>query len=133
MTLARLASGIPLAAVMVMVLMGTVAQAGCTYGCDAYLSPSFRIEVFDARTRQAAAAGATISVVGRDFADSVTYGPAPSENSKRYLIWENDAEAGLYIITVQKSGYETWTRLVQLKGDKCHVSPIALDVELRPL
>ena len=113
--------------------MGAVAPSGCGYGCDDYLAPSFTIEVLDARTRQPTAAGATISITGRDFADSVRYDTAASENTKRYVVYESEAEAGLYVIVVRKEGYETWTRPVQLTGDKCHVRPMAIDVELEPL
>lgn len=114
-------------------IAGAVSPSACAYGCDDYLGPALTIEIVDSRTRQPVAAGSTIAVVGRTFTDTVAYGSNASENSRRYVVDENEMDAGLYLVLVRKPGHETWSRPVQVTTNRCHVRPVALEVELRAM
>ena len=120
----RTLAGVAYSLVMFVTSVGTTA---C--GCDAYATPSIDVTIVDAKTGAPAAAGATITLAGPTYSDSVTFG---ATEERHYIAWESEAGHGAYVITVRKTGYQTWQRaaLVWEDGPCDHPRTVRLTAAL---
>lgn len=91
--------------------------------------PGIVVEVRDAVTAAAIADGARLIVRDGRYAESVDGPPIPG---LPYLEAARE-RPGTYIVTVQKAGYEEWTRFrIWARDDGCHVSTVQLRALLQP-
>jgi hypothetical protein len=87
------------------------------------------VEVRDAVTHEAIADGARLIVRDDDYVETVEGPPVPG---LPYLQAAGE-RAGVYSVTVQKTGYQDWTRApVWVRDDGCHVSTVRLRAQLQP-
>jgi hypothetical protein len=116
-----------------------VLAAGALTGCElpfvgGVCTADFRfgvvVEVRDAVTGAPAADGARLTVRDGEYVET-TEARVPSPDA---LFLQGAGErAGTYDVTVQKSGYQDWTRTgVRVREDECHVIPVQLDARLQP-
>jgi hypothetical protein len=113
-------------------LAAAVLVTGCnpfTGACTTDYRWGIVVDVHDAVTGEPAAFGSRLTVRDRDYVETVDGPPLPE-----YAFLRAAGERpGRYEVTVQKPGYQDWTRgLVWVRHDGCHVVPVRLDARLQP-
>lgn len=101
--------------------------AGCgiftgPVACTDEYVPGITVDVRDSQSGAQITDG--VRVIARDgaFADT-------AENSHLAVAFER---AGTYTVTVEKDGYQTWSRSgVRVSRDECHVRTVALTAQLQ--
>lgn len=99
--------------------------------CDASLRSGINIAVVDSLTGAGLLAGATIRAVDGPFRDSliIAANRADLNSVALGLVWER---AGTYVVSVQRVGYQTWTRSnIEVTRGTCHVLPVNLTARLQ--
>jgi hypothetical protein len=103
--------------------------------CTASLEPAIVVEVRDARTGAALAAGARGAVRDGTFVDSLTpYQSATADPRDMYSRRAANERPGVYAVEVRQSGYRPWdTSGVRVPRDVCHVRTQRLRALLAPV
>ncbi len=95
--------------------------------CTLEARSAVTVELHDARTGAALTGPATVVARAGSYADTASI---PEDMSSTGLAYER---AGLYEVTVRKSGYRDWTRQdVAVTRDECHVRTVQLRADLEP-
>lgn len=110
-----------------------VVSAGCnpfSTACTEELRHGINVEVRDAVSGAPAAAGARLTIREGDYVETMD-GPAVPE---LVLLFGAGERAGSYTVTVQKAGYQEWTRRnVIVRDGGCHVLSVRLEARLQPV
>jgi hypothetical protein len=102
--------------------------------CTASVEPAIVVEIRDARTGAAIAAGAYGAVRDDEYLDSLrpyaSHGPT---NASLYSRRAADERVGVYAVEVRHAGYRPWTAVpVRVTRDECHVRTQTLRAALVP-
>lgn len=97
--------------------------------CTQELRPGLVVEVRDAGTGAPAADGARLIARDGDYVETVEGPPVPGMT----FLQAAGERAGKYTVTIQKAGYQDWTRSnIWVRDDGCHVSTARLEARLQP-
>lgn len=98
--------------------------------CDTSIQPSIVVEIRDAETGAAAAAGATAVAVSGS--DRLTLEPYAMDPDGVLLSLATPGErAGNFTVRVTKAGYAAWEREdVRIRDRGCHTNQAVLDARL---
>ena len=123
MKTARVLFGARVTNAVVLCLIGC--SAAPVYECTDELEPSLAVDVVDAQSGLAAAAGAIVVVTGDTVRDSVTAPSTPDTLRTAAFWYENKVPGGTYALSVRKPGYADWSRTdVVIAANHCHVSQL---------
>jgi hypothetical protein len=114
-----------------LIFAAAVPVAGCNLStaCTLDSRPGIVVEVRDAVTAAAIADGARLIVRDGDYVETVE---GPPIAGLPYLEAARE-RPGMYDVTVQKAGYEEWTRSrIWARDGGCHVSTVRLQATLQP-
>lgn len=108
-----------------------VTGCGFLVDCDTGIAPAVIVQIRDAVTGAPAAAGARGIVRDGTYSDSL-YLYQFHEGVPSSLAGA-DERPGTYTVTLEKSGYETWTASgIRVADSNCHVQTVSLTAELTP-
>jgi len=115
----------------------TLSLAGCRLFdqrmCTAILISGLSVQVRDSVTGALAASGAKLVARSGTYADSMSY-PAGHPEMDAWTLVGAGEHAGLFSVTVTKSGYRDWTKSdVRVTAGECHVNTVGLIALLQPL
>ena len=113
-----------------------VGAAAIIAGCNPFPGPcttdirwGIVVEVRDAVTSGPAADGARLIAREGDYVEIVEGPPVPGMT----FLQAAAERAGKYTVTVQKAGYQDWTRdNIWVRASDCHVSTARLEARLQP-
>lgn len=83
--------------------------AGCGMSSETSFVPAIVVEIYDARTGEPAAYGATVIARDGSYADTVK-GSDFAHPGGQISVFVADDRPGTYDVTVTKPGYEIWRR-----------------------
>ena len=117
-------------------LIATLASACDLMGpsdCPLSVEPAIVVRITDARTGAPRAAGARGIVRDGEYTDSLI--PSSMDGAGVMLTRQAAEERpGLYDITIEHDGYETWVRrFVWVGSGECNVNTRRIDAELMPV
>lgn len=120
--------------------LSAVVLAGCTnpfgeVSCTASVEPAVVVEIRDARTGAAIAAGARGAVRDGLYLDSLRpYASSGTFPDGLYSRRAADERPGTYVVEVQHLGYRPWMATgVQVDRGECHVGTRTLRAALEPI
>ena len=113
-----------------------VGAAAIIAGCNPFSGPcttdirwGIVVEVRNAVTGESLADGARLIVRDGDYVETVDGPPVPGFPELRAA----GERAGTYDVTIQKAGYQDWTRTgIRVRDQGCHVETVRLDARLQP-
>jgi hypothetical protein len=116
------------------VIVGAAAIiAGCnpfTGACTTELRYGLNVEVRDAVTGAPAADGARLIARDGDYVETVEGPPIPGMT----FLQAAGERPGRYTVTIQKTGYQDWTRdNVWVRDGGCHVATVRFEARLQPV
>lgn len=102
--------------------------------CNAAAYPSISVAVRDSVTGANVMPGSTLIQQGAGFIDSTTWPLAGGADERSRLSVSSALErAGVYTVTVRRSGYNTWSRAnVRVTDGRCNVNTVELTARLAP-
>ena len=114
------------------ILAAATLVAGCnpfTGACTTELRFGIAVEVRDAVTGAPAADGARLIARDGDYVEIVEGPPVPGMT----FLQAAGERAGRYTVTIQKTGYQDWTRSnVWVRDAGCHVVTVRFEARLQP-
>jgi hypothetical protein len=99
-----------------------VAPTVVASGCTADFRPGIDLTTVDSLTAQPVLTAATVAAQDGQYADRVTSLPP-----HYYFAYER---AGVYAVTVQVPGYQTWRRTLVVTSGVCHVNTLEVAAQL---
>ena len=100
-----------------------------TGACTTELRPGLAVEVRDAVTGAPAADGARLIARDGDYVEIVEGPPVPGMT----FLQAAGERAGRYTVTIQKAGYQDWTRdNIWVRDGGCHVVTVRFEARLQP-
>jgi len=125
----RSGSAMRRAALALLTLFPVISHCGQLMDCDTGIAPAVIVEVRDANTGEPAAAGALGTVRDGVYVDSLY--PYESTGGEPVSLAGADERPGTYTVTIEKTGYETWTMTgIPVEDSNCHVETARLTAEL---
>jgi hypothetical protein len=113
-------------------VLATTLVAGCnpfTGACTTDFRFGLNVEVRDAVTGAPAADGARLIARDGDYVETVEGPPVPGMT----FLQAAGERPGRYTVTIQKTGYQDWTRdNIWVRDDGCHVATARFEARLQP-